>query len=121
MTRSATVLAMSLAAACGTSETVTVEISPTEATLVVNTTQQFQGTQTTETSNSLEIDGNAIAFEWAIEEGLQGGGLEDAPFNSISYVYTAPPSPGTFHLTITSKRDAGATATATIMVVAPAE
>ncbi len=97
-----------LLVACGSSTpppppapVVAVVISPTTATLVVNGTQTFSAT----------VSGNAnTSATWTVTEGAAGGTI------TAGGVYTAPATPGTYHVVATSVADGTKSATATVTV-----
>ena len=83
-------------------QVVAVTLSPTDATLVVNGTQQFTATVTGTTNT---------AVTWSVTE--TGGGAVDA-----SGLYTASDTSGTYHVVATSVADPSKSATATVTVTA---
>jgi hypothetical protein len=103
----------------GGNATITVTISPMMATVKVNHTVEISGEETavtkTGSSESTNIDGNATAFDWAITESTGGTIMKDS-FNSTSYTYTAPATPGTYHVVITDRQQRAVTATSVITV-----
>ncbi|MBI4911359.1 MAG: IPT/TIG domain-containing protein [Acidobacteria bacterium] len=81
---------------------VTVSISPATATVLMGGTQPFTAT----------VSGNAnTAVTWSVTEA--GGGTVGA-----SGLYTAPGTPGTYHVVATSQADPTRSATATVTVPA---
>ncbi|WP_224247838.1 Ig-like domain-containing protein [Hyalangium gracile] len=80
---------------------ITVTVSPTTATLVIGEPQQFTAT-VGNTSNN--------AVTWTIQEGAAGGSVD------ASGLYTAPVTPGTYHVVATSEADPTKSATATVTV-----
>jgi len=80
-----------------------ISISPTTANLYASTTQQFTSTVT---------GGSTGTATWSIEEA--GGGSVTS-----GGLYTAPSTPGTYHITATSVDDGDYYATATVTVYAP--
>lgn len=82
------------------SSTVSISIEPAAPTVVTNTTQPFVATVT---------DPNT-AVAWSVEEGAVGGTV------SNTGVYTAPATPGTYHIVAESQADSCATATVEVTV-----
>jgi hypothetical protein len=82
---------------------VTVSISPGTATVRVGETAAFTATVTGTTG------GQSTAVTWSVQE--SGGGTVDA-----SGRYTAPATPGTYHVVATSVADTSKKATATVTV-----
>ncbi len=96
LTTTATSLSVSF-----TSSNVSVTISPTAVTLKVNTQQQFTDTVTNGCGNGVT---------WKVKEGAAGGTVNQKG------LYTAPGTPGTFHVVVTSVADKTKSATATVTV-----
>ena len=86
-----------------TAPPIVVSVSPTSTSLLTGATQQFSAT-VTGTSNT--------AVTWTVVEG--GGGTVSA-----GGLYTAPGTPGTFHVKATSVADPSKSAQATVSVAAP--
>lgn len=84
--------------------TATVLIEPAAPTVTVNTKQPFVATVTTATGATNS------AVDWSIEEGLNGGSI------SSTGIYTAPATPGTYHVMAESQTDSCATATVPVTV-----
>lgn len=82
---------------------VSVAISPTTPTVVVNLTQQFTAVVSNSTNTTVT---------WSITEGATGGAI------TTGGLYTAPGTPGTYHVVATSVGDATKSATATVTVTA---
>ncbi|WP_224371355.1 Ig-like domain-containing protein [Hyalangium versicolor] len=85
-------------------DSIMVSVSPATAALIVGQTQQFVAT-VSNTSNN--------AVTWTIQEGTAGGTIDTAG------LYTAPSTPGTYHVVATSEADPTKSATATITVTTP--
>lgn len=85
---------------------VAVTVSPTSIPLVVGDTHTFTAT----------VTGNAnTSVTWSVTEGAAGGTI------TTGGLYTAPATPGTYHVVATSVADATKSATATVTVTpAPA-
>ncbi len=83
----------------------TVSVAPATTTLAALSTVQFAST-VTGASNT--------AVTWSVQEGSAGGSV------SPSGLYTAPASPGTFHVVATSQADAAKSGLATVTVTPPA-
>jgi hypothetical protein len=87
------------------SSTVTVNIgvtvSPSGAPLDVCGTQTFTATVVGTTNT---------AVNWSVQEGASGGTIDSTG------LYTAPSTPGTYHVVATSQADSTATGTATVTV-----
>lgn len=82
---------------------VAVAISPTTASVVSGGTQTFAAT----------VSGNAnTSVTWSVSEGPTGGAI------TTGGVYTAPATPGTYHVVATSVVDASKSATAAVTVTA---
>jgi 6-phosphogluconolactonase (cycloisomerase 2 family) len=88
-----------------TSSNVSVTISPKKVTLKVNTQQQFTGTVT---------HGCGDGVTWKVKEGSAGGAITQTG------LYTAPGSPGTFHVVVSSVAEPTKSATATVTVTTAA-
>src|SRR5271167_181684 len=84
-----------------TTATSAVAISPTADTLGPNSVRQFVAT----------ISGPDAAVTWRLEEGEAGGSITSAG------VYSAPPTPGIFHVSASSTAQPADSATATVTVV----
>ncbi len=85
------------------SNNVSVSINPTAVTLKVNTQQQFTDTVTNGCGNGVK---------WKVQEGAAGGKVTQKG------LYTAPGTPGTFHVIVTSVADNTKSSTATVTVTA---
>jgi hypothetical protein len=97
--------------------TVTVNISPRfPQPMSRNNELLFQGSETTTIGNSTTINLNSNNFTWSIQEGASGGTLTAVAGNQSYYRYTAPSTPGTYHITITSTKDSTKTDTAIVVV-----
>jgi hypothetical protein len=83
---------------------VTVAVTPTTFTLAGGTTKLFSATVTGSTNK---------AVTWTVQEGSAGGTI------STGGTYTAPFTPGTYHVVATSKADNTKNATATVTVTQP--
>lgn len=86
------------------SKPVSVQISPATVSLAIGAQQTFQATVTGTTNT---------AVTWSVEEGALGGSITSGG------VYTAPASPGTYHVKATSVADPSKSASATVTVVTP--
>jgi 6-phosphogluconolactonase (cycloisomerase 2 family) len=84
-----------------TSSGVTISINPTTVTLKLNAQQQFTDTVTNGCGNGVK---------WKVKEGAAGGTVTQTG------LYTAPGTPGTFHVVATSAADPTKRATATVTV-----
>lgn len=84
---------------------ITVSISPPSVTSFFGGTQSFTATVTGTTNTSVS---------WSIQEGSPGGTITSAG------LYTAPTTASTYHVIATSQADTGATASATVTVLSPA-
>jgi hypothetical protein len=93
-----------------------VELVPSSVTLTPGATQRFQGKETEIKVGKSTISYEAKRFTWKIEEGDQGGQLNAVTNSGTYYVYTAPATPGVYHLVLTSRQDPSTTARATITV-----
>ncbi len=87
---------------------ISVEISPSTATLPPGGTQSF----------GLSVTGNSQAavnagVSWSVREGVAGGSVTNAG------LYSAPQTAGTFHVVATSVADPSKSGSATITVTAP--
>ncbi len=82
---------------------IAVVVSPSSATLQLGATQQFAST-VTGTCNTAVI--------WSVQEGNSGGTV------TTTGLYTAPQTPGTYHVVATSVADPGTSAAATVSVTA---
>lgn len=82
---------------------IVVTVAPTTANLLTGATQTFTATVTGTTNT---------AVTWSVQEA--GGGSVNA-----SGLYTAPGTPGTYHVVATSQASATKTASATVTVTAP--
>ncbi|WP_243295869.1 Ig-like domain-containing protein [Geothrix mesophila] len=93
------------------SATVTVTAAPVVAVaLTPTTTSLFTGASQTFTAT---VTGNAnTAVTWTVQEGALGGTITSGG------VYTAPATPGTYHVIATSVADASKAASATLTVTA---
>ena len=80
---------------------VSVSISPTTASVSTGGTQQFTATVTGSTNTSVT---------WSVQEGSPAGGTV------IGGLYTAPNTPGTYHVIVTSQADNTRSATASVTV-----
>ena len=80
-----------------------IAISPSEVILEVGDTQQF----------SAVLEGLAPGVSWTIDEAPAGGSITSGG------LYTAPSSPGTYHVTVTNIAEPTYSATATVTVVPP--
>ena len=89
---------------------VVVTIYPTSAKLAVGKSVDLKA----------DVSGGASSgVTWAVEEGEAGGSVKLQESGSSLYcTYTAPKTPGTYHLTATSTADKSKSATADITVVA---
>lgn len=83
---------------------VTVAVSPTTATVTASTTKQFSATVANATTTTVT---------WSVQEGVSGGTV------NATGLYTAPSTPGTYHVIATSTASPMISATATVTVVAP--
>ncbi len=92
------------AAATVTVTEVEVSIAPASAALVIGQVQPFTATVT-------GADDTAVA--WSVEEGAGGGTITSGG------LYTAPASPGTFHVVATSQADPARSARAAVTVSPP--
>jgi chitinase len=89
-------------AACGSSSSEGVSISPPSASLGPDVTQQFTATVTGETDTSVT---------WSVQEGIPGGQITSGG------LYTAPSTGGTtFHVVATSNADPTKSAVAPVAV-----
>ncbi len=96
-------LAALLLAACGPAVSVSVE--PASATLAPGKTLQL----------TAKVEGSSnTAVKWTVQEGASGGEV------SAAGLYTAPATPGTFHVIATAEADASKSATVTLTVSAEA-
>lgn len=84
------------------SSTAAVAVDPGAATVVAGTTQPFVATVTGAADTSVT---------WSVQEGAGGGTV------SNTGVYTAPTSPGTYHVVATSQADSCASEVVTVTVV----
>ncbi len=82
---------------------VAISVAPTTSSLVVGGNQSFTATVTGSTNT---------AATWTVQEGAPGGTV------SSGGVYTAPATPGTYHVIATSAADTTKTASATVTVAA---
>jgi hypothetical protein len=89
--------------AVGSAPTVTVTVSPSTTSIQTGATQTFSPT-VVGTSNA--------AVTWSVVEA--GGGVVSA-----AGLYTAPATPGTYHVKATSAADTSKSGTATVVVTAP--
>jgi hypothetical protein len=80
-----------------------VEVSPATATLATGASQPFTCTVT------------GSGCTWSVQEGSSGGSV------SSGGVYTAPSTPGTYHVIAASRADPSKAAVATITVTAPSD
>ena len=80
---------------------VAVSVSPTSASLTTGGTKQFAATVTGTTN---------VAVGWIVQEGAAGGTV------TSSGLYTAPATPGTYHVVATSQADLTKSAVATVTV-----
>jgi len=87
----------------GAAQTVSVEVQPGSAEVTTSQAYQFTA-QVTGTSN--------VAVTWVVDE--SGGGAVNQ-----SGLYTAPASPGTYHVRAVSAADTAVSGTAAVSVVAP--
>lgn len=87
-----------------TAPDVLVTLSPTTATVTAAETRQFTATVTGPTNT---------AVTWSLQEGASAGTV------SVSGLYTASATPGTYHIVATSVEDASKSASSVIAVVAP--
>jgi 3-polyprenyl-4-hydroxybenzoate decarboxylase len=83
---------------------VTVTISPTSTTVTTSATRQFTATVTNAANTNVT---------WSVQEGASGGSV------NATGLYTAPGTPGTFHVIATSVQDNTKSATATVTVQNP--
>jgi len=110
--RSLLALALLLAAACGSSEDITVEIAPSSRQVIAGGSVDFDATITVETASSIDVTSDNLVFNWTVVEPT--GGTVTANGR-----YTAPLTPGAFHVKATSKEHPSHSATATVSVVSP--
>ena len=92
---------------------ISIQISPTSATLPVNTTfsSDFEGLVTGAVND---------AVSWSMREGSAGGTIGSDPFGCFQCAtYSAPATPGTYHVIATSVADASKSAVATVTVTPP--
>ncbi|MBI2949201.1 MAG: immunoglobulin domain-containing protein [Verrucomicrobia bacterium] len=87
---------------------VTLSISPSSVTMAPNATQSFIVTVSGTT--------NLVDLRWRVQEGTAGGSL--LPILAATNLYTAPATPGTYHIIVSSDADTNRTATATVTVSA---
>jgi hypothetical protein len=83
---------------------ISITISPASTTLITSGSATFTAT----VANSTDT-----AVTWRVAEGAAGGAVTSGG------VYTAPSTPGTYHVVATSHADTSKTATATVTVTAP--
>jgi hypothetical protein len=83
---------------------VTVTVSPSSATVAVGGTKQFTAT----VANAANT-----AVTWSVQEGAAGGTV------SAAGLYTAPATPGTYHVVATSVQDPTKSGSATVTVQPP--
>ena len=83
---------------------VTVTVSPKTVTLLTGASQAF----TTAVTNATDL-----SVAWTVQEGSVGGSVD------AGGTYTAPASPGTFHVVATSNADKGKSDSATVTVNTP--
>jgi hypothetical protein len=84
---------------------ITVTVTPPTATVQTGTTQQF----------SAAVTGNPItAVNWTVSEGAAGGSVDSTG------LYTAPSTPGTYHISAVSVADSTKFAVATVTVTSAA-
>lgn len=83
---------------------VSVSISPATAAVAPGGTQQLTATVSGTTNT---------AVTWSVQEGAGGGAV------TSTGLYTAPSTPGTYHVVATSQADSTRSAVATITVTAP--
>ena len=88
----------------GTPSTVTISVSPVSTTLAPGAIQQFAATVTGTTNTSVT---------WNIQEGSAGGTITSGG------LYTAPSTPGTYHVVVTSQAENTKSATAVVTVTTP--
>ncbi|MBI4658087.1 MAG: immunoglobulin domain-containing protein [Verrucomicrobia bacterium] len=87
---------------------VSIAISPSSVTIAPNATQNFTVTVT-----------GTDDITWSVQEGVAGGRI--APItatNILQGVYTAPATPGTYHIIVTTWPNTNRSATATVTVSA---
>jgi hypothetical protein len=80
---------------------VAVSVNPNGSTIYVTQSQTFTATVTNSTNT---------AVTWSVQEGAAGGTVTAAG------IYTAPNTPGTYHVVVTSQADPSKSATVTITV-----
>jgi hypothetical protein len=85
----------------GGPSSISVSVSPAIATVGTSGMQQF---------NPTLLGGCGSAVSWSVQEGAAGG------FVSSTGLYSAPATPGTFHVVVTSAEDSTKSATATVTV-----
>ncbi|HJV38995.1 MAG TPA: hypothetical protein VJ528_09170, partial [Geothrix sp.] len=83
---------------------VAISVTPTTASLFTGASQTFAATVTGNTNT---------AVTWTVQEGAPGGTVTSGG------VYTAPATPGTYHVIATSVADTSKRASATVTVTAP--
>lgn len=97
--------------------TVTVNVAPRLPDVVsTGGTILFQGSETTIEGRSTTVNLNSTNFTWTIREGASGGTLAPLAGNQSYYRYTAPATPGTYHVVITSTKDTSKSDVALIVV-----
>jgi hypothetical protein len=79
-----------------------VSVSPSSATVAINAFQQFTATVSPPGANQ--------AVTWVVQEGAAGGSITGAG------MYTAPGTPGTFHVVATSQADSTKSVQATVTI-----
>lgn len=105
-------LALLVAAGCGSSEEITIDLLPTTQQVIVGGAVDFDATITVETANSIDVKSDNSVFDWSVVE--PAGGTVTANGR-----YTAPLGTGTYHVKATSKEHPSHSATATVTVVSP--
>ena len=83
---------------------VSVNVGAKTATINVNATQTFSATV---------ANASNAAITWSVQEGAAGGTI------TSTGVYTAPATPGTYHIIVTSRQDPTKTAVITVVVTPP--
>lgn len=105
--------------ACGSSgNTCELEVSifPESISLSPGQKQLFNATEVETCDSAKEFSKTANSDRNAFEWTTNGGSFAPAPFSDFFYQYTAPSTPGTYIVSVTSLADGSTTAIAEIVV-----
>jgi hypothetical protein len=97
-------------------QNVSVTLSPYQVTLAPGQQKRFVAEETVSrrSTQQIVVTQDVKLFVWTVAPG--GGSLEPESSTDTSYLYTAPSVPGTYKVTVVSKRDPLQSASSTVIV-----